>query len=158
MNSLEQSAEQRRRLAGVEGREAGPETSKETGHEELEKLAAKERAEKVHRETKTAAKQLQNIMANMTAVVAAVAAIRQQLGLTGANSAIPSVDQDKKGAAILQKKLAKLRGELGDLSSALLEEELNAVGKEHPEWSPAEIKIAAAERVRNIMAKLGGVD
>lgn len=153
---LEHENEQRRYRNPSEARDANPELSKEQGDEEFEKkMAAKERAEQVARETKTAKKQMQNIMANMQTVVSAVAAIRQQLGLAGQGGSIPSVQQDERAFTQLKKKLEKLRGELAGLRQALLTEKLTEIKKLHPNWEEAAIRAVAADEVTAMLHQLG---
>ena len=144
--SFEQQSEARLRHNQAEGRERGVENSTEQADEQLEKkLGARERAEQLRRETKTTQQQQQNIMANMTSVVAAVAAIRKQLGLGQSGGSIPSVAQDERSLAAIKKKLAGLRGQLSDLQMALLAEFMAEVGREQPAWSAAEVEAEADE-------------
>lgn len=158
MNNFEkiQDDELRRRSNVAEGREVSVESSKEgQENQELKKMGAMERVEKTSREVKSAQKQMQNIMANMQTVVKAVQAIRQQLELTEPDENIPSVARDQKNLQALQKKLANLTGQLGDLKQVLLKEEYNEVKKEHSNWSEDQIKQESEKRVSVILEKLG---
>ncbi len=152
---FEQEAEARRWRNLAESREGAVEAGKERNEERLEqKLAARERAEQLHRETKTAQQQQQNIMVNMQQVVAAVAAIRAQLGLGGSVS-IPAVAQDERSLALIKKKLAGLRGQLSDLQAALFAEFTAEVSREQPAWAASEIEVEAARRVMATLQRFG---
>ena len=142
----------------AETQEAGRERQ-ENKEEALEKkMGAKERAEKVVRETKTTQNQIQNIVANMQAVVAAVAAIRAQLQIASggeSGSSIPSVQRDSATLAMLQKKLQRLRGQLTDIQAALCAQEENSLRAEHPDWGPSAVAQAARQRVADALSQLG---
>jgi len=158
MNNFEkmQEEELRKRANAAEGREIGVESNKEgQENQELKKMGAMERAEKTSREVKSTQKQMQNIMANMQQVVKAVQSIRQQLDLTEPDENIPSVARDQKNLQALQKKLANLTGQLGDLKQALLQEEYNDIKIEHSDWSEDQIKQESEKRVSNILEKMG---
>ncbi len=151
MNNLEKENEAWPRRNAAEGRETSFE-SKEKRDEELEKkLAAKERAEQMAHEVKTTKKQMQNITANMQQVLKAVRAIRDQLGLLQSGQ-VPSVARDEEALANLKKRLARLNSELGDLKMALVEEYVDEVHKENPEWDENMVK-NKAEKLADLTIK-----
>ncbi len=157
--SFEQQAENVAR-SRAESRESGAESDREKAMEQLEKkMGAKERAEKMLGEVKSTQKQMQNISANMQQVVKAVQLIRQQLQLANANSDddIPSVGQDQKVLAALQKKMFDFKSQLTDLRTALLQEELKAVREEHSDWTGEAVQQEAERRVEEVLKRLESV-
>lgn len=159
MNEFEKANENelRRRGNSAESRDVGVENSKESQeeNEELKKMAALEKAEKTSREVKSTKKQMQNLMANMQAVVKAVQAIRQQLDLVDPDGNIPSVTQDQQSLQILQKKLAGLTGQMADLRTALFQEEYKEFQKSYRDWTEQELNQETEKRVLKILEKLG---
>lgn len=157
MNELEKltESESRRNKANrAEGRELSAEQKEKQVEEAEKKMAAKERLEVTGKEIKTTQNQIKNIVANMSMVVKAVAAIRAQLGAPVGGS-IPSVVQDQKTLSALKNKLAGLYSEIKDLKVALLAEELKAVKEEGPNASPDSQAQEAARRVNEVLNKIG---
>ncbi len=152
MNPFEQQERERRRNT-TEGVELNAEAKEKQVEKAEKKMAAKERLEATSKEIKTTKNQIQNIVANMSQVVKAVAAIRAQLKLAQ-YGVIPSVERDKKTLEALQKKLDGLFGEIKDLQAALLAEEQKAVQEEYPDWSVVAILEEAGRRVEEILNKL----
>jgi hypothetical protein len=153
MNESEKNQNRFRRNS-VEGAEIGAEAKEKQIEEAEKKMGAKERAETISKEVKTTKNQIQNIVANMTQVIKAVAAIRAQLGLGVKGGAIPSVQKDEKILESLKKKLDGLFGEIEGLKKALVAEEEKAVREEHPDWKPEFIIEEAKKRVGEILKKL----
>jgi len=153
-SEFESSQDRLRRRNMAESSEIGLESKETKEDKEAKKMAARERAEIVSREVKTTKQQIQNIVANMAAVVKAVAAIRAQLKMSDEDKDIPSVKQDAKILAALKKKLDGLYGEIKDLKAALLIEERRDVEAEHGDWSAEEIAREAERRAEEILIKL----
>ncbi len=153
--SFEAENERRRNL--TEGREIGVEANKEKQAEEMEKkMGAKERAEKTVREVRSAQQQAQRVMGSMQQVVKAVAAIRAQLQLTTKEGDdIPSVAQDQKVLDQLQKKMFDLKSQLGDLKTALTQENVRDLEREHPEWSAEQVTQAVQAMTAEWVKRLG---
>ena len=147
-----QSAEWRGRNVS-EGREARMENKEKQPDEQEKKAAARERAEVVSKEVQSTQKQMQNIMANMQQVVKTVQAIRAQLQLSG-SGAIPSVQRDEKNIEILKKKLANLRGELGDLRVALIIELKKDIADNNKNLSDSELDLEAEKQADLIFSEL----
>lgn len=154
MNEFEKNSNEIKRK-GAESTEMGTESREKQAEEAEKKMAAKERVEVVAREVKNTKQQIANIMANMTAVVKAVAAIRAQLQVAQNDGDIPSVKRDEQTVEKLKKKLEGLFGEIADLKVALLAEEQKAVGEENKGWGAQEIEEEATARVRAILEELG---
>lgn len=148
-----QNTEWRGRNA-AEGREAHMENKEKAPDDQEKKAAARERAEVVSKEVKSTQKQMQNIMANMQQVVKTVQAIRAQLQLSSGGS-IPSVQRDEKNIEILKKKLANLRGELGDLRVALIIELKKDIIKNTKNLPEAELELEAERQANLIFSELG---
>ncbi|OGH69135.1 MAG: hypothetical protein A2754_02535 [Candidatus Magasanikbacteria bacterium RIFCSPHIGHO2_01_FULL_47_8] len=153
ISEFEKIQEERRRRRSLESAELNAEAKEKKEDEEAKKMAARERVEVVSREVKNTKQQIQNIIANMQQVVAAVAAIRVQLKLQDA--AIPSVAADEKSLVKLQKKLTSLTSEIEDLRKALLLEERRAVAEDHEDWTAEAIVEEAEKRVVEVLKKLG---
>ncbi len=153
MSEIERSQDTLRRRNAAESVELAREQKEKQVEAAEKKLAAKERIEVTSKEIKTTKNQIQNIVANMSQVVKAVAAIRAQLGLS-AGGAIPSVAQDEKALAALRTKLEGLIGEIAGLQVALLAEEVKNVKEENPNWSVQAIDEEANKRVEDILKKL----
>ncbi|EKD43013.1 MAG: hypothetical protein ACD_72C00504G0002 [uncultured bacterium] len=147
-----QNTEWRGRNA-AEGREVQMENKEKQPDEQEKKAAARERAEVVSKEVRSAKKQMQNIMANMQQVVKTVQAIRAQLQLSD-SGAIPSVQRDEKNIEILKKKLANLRGELGDLRVALIIELKKEIVEKDKNLSESEVDSEAEKLANLIFAEL----
>lgn len=143
------------RRRNQEAPEANAEKKENQAEEAEKKLAARERIEQTSKEIKNTKQQIQNIVANMTAVVKAVAAIRAQLQIAQNDDDIPSVARDKKVLDALRKKLDGLIGEIKDLRVALLAEEAKAVREEHPDWRAEAIAEDSGQRVAEILRRLG---
>lgn len=147
---MTESESYRARANSREGRELSAEQKEKAVEQAEKKLAAKERAEVVSKEIKTTKNQIQHIVANMSQVIKAVAAIRAQLGVT-TTGGIPSVDRDEKILEELKKKLAGLMGEIKDLKVALLAEEIKSVKEELPDWNDAAVFAEAEQRANRIL-------
>ena len=147
-----QNNEWRRRNA-AEGREAQVENKEKQPDEQEKKAAARERAEVVNKEVKSTKQQMQNIMANMQQVVKTVQAIRAQLQLSS-SGAIPSVQRDEKNIEMLKKRLANLRGELGDLRVALIIELKKENAQNNKNMSEQELDLTAEKQADTILLEL----
>lgn len=153
-SEFEKNQEARRRRNSLEGAEASLEAKEKQAEEAEKKMAAKERIEAVGKEVKSTKNQIQNIVANMAAVVKAVAAIRAQLQIQH-DEEIPSLKHDTKALEALKKKLANLYSEIKDLKAALLAEEAKSVREEHKDWPDKAVAEEAKERVAEILRRLG---
>ncbi len=136
-----------------EGQEAGFESREDKEEQEAKKAAVRERAEQMIKETQSAKKMMQNIIANMQQVMNAVQQIRKQLQI-GDEGAIPSVARDQKIVESLKKKLMDYRSQMEDLRLALLVEEKAELKKENPSANESEIEKMAQEKVEEMMKKL----
>ena len=153
MNNIETKLNRERRHNSAEGQEVGLESREDKGQQEAKKAAARERAEQVIRESQSAKKMMQNIMANMQQVIIAVQQIRQQLQIQD-QSAIPSVSRDQKTIESLKKKLMDYQSQMSDLRLALLVEEKAGLKKQYSSVAEDEIERMAQEKVEEIMKKL----
>ncbi len=138
----------------AEGRELKMENKEKAPDDQEKKAAARERAEVVSKEVKSTQKQMQNIMANMQQVVKTVQVIRAQLQLSSDGS-IPSVQRDEKNIEILKNKLANLRGELGDLRSALVVELKKELIKNNKNLVDQDAKSEAENQADQVLSELG---
>ncbi len=154
MNPFEQNQNTLRRRNQNEGAELNQEAKEKQVEEAEKKMAAKERVEMVGREVKSTKQQIQNITANMTQVLKAVAAIRAQLTIPHSDDTVPSVARDKKNLEELRKKLDGLMGEIVDLKGALLGEEAKSVKEENPGWNGEAVMSEAKRRVSEVLEKL----
>ncbi len=154
MSNFEQQQEEQYRRQHAEGREANYE-AKETQDEELEKkMAARERVEKVAQEVKSTKQRMQNIMVNIQQVIAAVRAIRTQLGLDQENE-VPVIKKDKKTLEELKNKLTNLLGQVADLKLALENEEVARLRQINPNMSEKQLETEAKKGVAKILNDLG---
>ena len=149
---VSQNNEWRRRNAS-ESVEAQAENKEKQPDEQEKMAAARERAEVVSKEVKSTKQQMQNIMANMQQVVKTVQAIRAQLQLSS-NGAIPSVQRDEKNIEMLKKRLASLRGELGDLRAALIIELKKENAQNNKNMSEQELNLEAEKQADQILLEL----
>ncbi len=154
MSEFETQNNEWRRRNASESRELRMENKEKQPDEQEKKAAARERAEVVGKEMKSAQKQMQNIMANMQQVVKSVQVIRAQLQLSD-DGAIPSVQRDQKNIEALKKKLANLRGELGDLRFALIIELKKDIQKNNAGLDDADIQKEAEFQADDLLKRLG---
>ncbi len=153
MSEFESQNNEWRRRNASESRETQVENKEKQPDEQEKKAAARERAEVVSKEVKSTKQQMQNIMANMQQVVKTVQAIRTQLQLSS-NGAIPSVQRDEKNIEMLKKRLANLRGELGDLRVALIIELKKENTQNNKNMSEQELDLVAEKQADKILSEL----
>ncbi len=152
--SFEQNQEKQFGRNRTEGQEIAAEAKEKSKDDALEKaMGARERAEVVSQEVQNTQKQMQNITMNMQQVVKAVSALRAQLALAD-DGKIPSVGQDQKVLSKLQQKMVDLKGQLKDLSQALLIEEKKKIAEENPGMSGEQINAEAEKRATSLLALL----
>ncbi|MFA6424252.1 MAG: hypothetical protein WCV83_02985 [Candidatus Magasanikbacteria bacterium] len=154
MSEFESQNKEWRKHNTAEGREVQVENKEKQPDEQEKKAAAMERAEVVSKEVQNTQKQMQNIMANMQQVVKSVQAIRAQLQLSDGGS-IPSVQRDEKNIEALKKKLANLRGELGDLKVALIIELKKEIADKNKNLTDQEIEVKAQKQSDRLFSELG---
>lgn len=138
----------------TEGAEVGWEGRESKEQQEDKEMGAKERMEQAAVEVKNTKQRMKNIMVNMQQVVAAVRAIRQQLGLD-ASGDIPAVQKDKRILEELKQKLAGLLGQMADLKLALKQEETTQLRQMNPNLSEEQLEVEAEKRVQTILSKMG---
>ena len=137
-------------------REVNPENAKEKEMTPEAKAAATmERAEVLVKEVKSGKQQIQNIMMNMTQVMQAIKALRQQLQLAITNDeSISSVEQDKKAIEKLKQKIAGHTEEILKMKEELITAQATQLSQEHGGEMTEDLKNRAREMVENIISQI----
>ena len=153
MDTFEKKINSNERLPNVE-------TTKEIAKEkeitpEAKAAAMMERADVLVKEVKSSKQQIQNIMMNITSVLQAIQALRQQLQLVvNQDDNISSVEQDKKMIDKLKKKIAGHTDEILKMKEDLIiaqAKQLSAVGGVEV---TEDLKNKARAMVENLLAQI----
>ncbi len=124
---------------------------------ELQKAAARERAELLVKEVKQNKQQMKNILMHVQQVISAIRQLRVQLQLADDTNDPSSIKQDKELVAKLQKQMSKYIEEIvkmrGDLIREQIEELKNSVGVG---MSTEQLQKKATEMVDEMIAMVKG--
>lgn len=118
---------------------------------ELIAAAMKERAEFLVKEVKTNTQQMQNILAHMAQVKAAIAKIRQQLALQTSDDA-SSLTHDEMQVAQLRGQIAEHTEELENMRGDLIKIYAEDLKKKHPNLSEEEVQQQSIGFVHSLLS------
>ncbi|MEK7644147.1 MAG: hypothetical protein AAB390_02485 [Patescibacteria group bacterium] len=131
--------------------------TKENGKDkELEAAAAMERADFLIKEVKSSKKQMQNIVAHMQMVVAAIRQLRAQLQLvqTDDDENNPSLAKDKKRIDDLKKRIHEYSDEVERMREDLIREQVELLRAAEPKLTKEELNDRAVKMVEDLIGEI----